>query len=56
MLVTQLDTDANPTATLFGIRGIPTLLVFREGREVARQSGLVDTPTQRALVYGNVPG
>ncbi|WP_346836486.1 thioredoxin TrxC [Microbulbifer sp. SAOS-129_SWC] len=36
----KLDTEANPqTATQLQIRSIPTLLVFRGGREVARLSG-----------------
>ena len=40
ILVAKLDTDANPEATRrFGIRGIPTLIVFRDGREAARQTG-----------------
>jgi thioredoxin 2 len=45
-LVTKLDTDRNPNATRrFGVRGIPTLIVFRDGREVAREVGAV--PRQR---------
>ena len=41
-LVLKLDSDRNPATTQrFGVRGIPTLIVFREGREVARQVGLV---------------
>jgi thioredoxin 2 len=36
----KLDTDAEPAlAGEFGIRSIPTLILFRAGREVARQSG-----------------
>ena len=34
--------EAQHTAARFGIRGIPTLIVFRNGREVARQSGAMD--------------
>lgn len=46
VLVGKLDTDRNPTmAVRYGIRGIPTLIVFREGREVARQTGAI--PRQR---------
>jgi thioredoxin 2 len=41
----KLDTEAEPAvAARFGIRGIPTLIVFRNGREVARQSGAMGTP------------
>jgi thioredoxin 2 len=36
--------DASDIAARFGIRGIPTLIAFRNGREVARQSGAVDLP------------
>jgi thioredoxin 2 len=39
-LVGKLDTDRNPaTANRFGIRGIPTSIVFRKGREAARRTG-----------------
>src|SRR5215831_394147 len=34
--------DAQEIAARFGIRGIPTLIVFRNGREIARQSGAMD--------------
>ena len=41
-LVAKLDTDANQaTSQRFGVRGIPTLIVFRGGKEVARQVGAV---------------
>src|SRR4051812_39757588 len=36
----KLNTEAEQAlAARFGIRGIPTLVVFKNGREVARQSG-----------------
>ena len=36
----KLDTEAEPViASRFGIRSIPTLMAFRNGREIARQSG-----------------
>ena len=42
ILVTKLDTDRNPAAgTRFGVRGIPTLIAFRDGKEVARRVGAV---------------
>lgn len=42
LLVVKLDTDRNPaTGERFGIRGIPTLIAFRDGKEVARRVGAV---------------
>jgi thioredoxin 2 len=42
MLVAKLDTDANPrTSERFGIRGIPTLIVFSGGQESGRVTGAV---------------
>lgn len=39
----KLDTEAHPApAARLGIRSIPTLILFRNGREVARQSGAMD--------------
>lgn len=38
--VAKLNTEAEPgLAGQFGIRSIPTLLLFKAGREIARQSG-----------------
>jgi len=43
--IAKLDTESEPgLAARFGIRSIPTLIVFRDGREVARQSGAMDLP------------
>ena len=42
VLVAKLDTDRNQaTSQRFDVRGIPTLIVFRGGKEVARQVGAV---------------
>jgi thioredoxin 2 len=39
----KLNTEAHQApAARFGIRSIPTMILFRSGREVARQSGAMD--------------
>ena len=44
-LVAKLDTDrAQRTASSFNIRGIPTTIVFKGGKEVARQTGAMPKP------------
>lgn len=35
--------EAQEIAARFGIRSIPTLIIFRNGTEIARQSGAMDT-------------
>jgi len=37
--------EAQAAAARYGIRSIPTLIVFRGGRELARQSGAMDAGT-----------
>jgi thioredoxin 2 len=50
-LVAKVDTDANPMVSQrFGIRSIPTLIVFRGGREVARELGALPAPRLNALL------
>jgi thioredoxin 2 len=51
VVVLKVDTDRNPaTAERFGIRGIPTLVVFQGGREVARDVGALPRERLDALV------
>jgi len=46
LLVAKLDTDASPqVSAALGIRGIPTLILYRSGAEVARQTGAVPRST-----------
>jgi thioredoxin 2 len=42
----KVNSDEEPALSgRFGIRGIPTLIAFKNGREVARQSGAMDAST-----------
>jgi thioredoxin 2 len=51
VLVAKLDTQDNPQVPgQFAIQSIPTLIVFRGGREVARQIGLVQEAMLDTLV------
>jgi thioredoxin 2 len=51
VLVTKLDTDRNPgVARRFQIASIPTLILFRGGREVARELGAIPRPRLEALL------
>jgi thioredoxin 2 len=53
-LVAKLDTDKNQaTAQRYDVRGIPTLIVFRKGKEVARQVGAVPRPMLEQLLAKN---
>ena len=41
----KVNTEAEPElAARFGVRAVPTLIVFREGREAARHSGALPLP------------
>lgn len=49
--VTKLDIDDSPaTAQKFGIRGVPTLYVFKGGQVVAQQVGAVPKSVIQQLV------
>lgn len=50
VLVAKLDTDREQaTASRFGIRGIPTMIVFRDGVEVARRTGAIGSGELQTL-------
>lgn len=53
----KLDTEAQPqVASRFGIRSIPTLIMFRHGRELARQSGALNAGQLQQFVDGALAG
>ena len=52
-LVAKLDTDrAQRTSQSFGIRGIPTTIVFKDGKEFARQTGAMPKAMLVKMVEG----
>ncbi|QDS94127.1 Thioredoxin-2 [Roseimaritima multifibrata] len=43
VILAKLDTEANPVAASpFGISSIPTMILFKRGAEVSRQSGMLN--------------
>ena len=47
-VIAKMDTDSNPqTPMKYGVMGIPTLIIFKDGKEVDRQVGV---PRQPKLV------
>ena len=55
VILAKVDTEAAPlTARKYNIRSIPTLMVFRDGFEVARQPGAVDLARLLAFVAPHV--
>ncbi len=50
MQLTKVNVDeSQQAAARFGIRSIPTLVVFRNGKEIARQAGAL--PTQQLMAW-----
>jgi len=55
LTVAKLDIDANPGITSqFGIRGIPTLILFKEGKPHAQKVGALSKSQLAAFVDSNL--
>ncbi len=53
----KVDTQSEPTlGQQFGIRNIPTLVLFVQGREVARQAGALGAADIVRWTHSNLPG
>ncbi len=53
----KVDTEAVPTlGSRFAIRSIPTLILFRDGRELARHSGAIGVPEIMRFAYEALTG
>jgi len=51
LVVGKLEADPNPTARdQMGIQGLPTLLIFKNGEEVARHEGAMAQPQLKAFL------
>ena len=49
----KLDTEAQPQVALrFNIRSIPTLIMFKQGRELTRQSGALNAAQLQQFIEG----
>lgn len=53
--VAKLDVDHNPaTPPKFGVRGIPTLIIFKDGQVQATQVGLLSKTDLMAFIDSNL--
>jgi thioredoxin 2 len=56
VMLLKLDSDKNPASSeRLGIRGIPTMILFHAGREVARTSGAMSASQIVSWVRGKLP-
>jgi thioredoxin 2 len=54
MVTLKLNTDDNQAAVApYGIQGIPTFMIFKEGRVLARQSGVMPQPAFAQWLHAN---
>ncbi len=55
--IVKVDVDKNPqAAAAFEVRGVPTLIIFKKGQQIWRQSGVVPADQimqQLKMVIGN---
>ena len=55
LIVAKLDIDSNPnTPPKFGIRGIPTLMIFKEGDVAATKVGAMSKSQLTAFIDENI--
>lgn len=53
--IIKLDVDKNPAvASAYGIQGVPTLILFKDGEIKWRQSGVVPAQTLVEVIKSNI--
>ncbi|MES2216880.1 MAG: thioredoxin [Pseudomonadota bacterium] len=53
--IVKLDVDANPTTPpKFGVRGIPTLIIFKDGQVQATQVGMLNKSELASFIEGHI--
>jgi thioredoxin 1 len=55
--VLKVDVDKNPqAANAYGVRGVPTLILFKEGKQLWRQSGAMSAAQLSSIIRQKVGG
>ncbi|MGE0561372.1 MAG: thioredoxin [Flavobacteriales bacterium] len=53
--VLKIDIDKNPqAASYYNVRSVPTLILFKKGKQVWRQSGVVQTKQLVQIINQNI--
>ena len=53
--IIKIDIDKNPSvAQKYGIRGVPTLILFKNGREIWKQSGVLQANQINAVINSHL--
>ena len=53
--IIKIDIDKNPAvAQKYGIRGVPTLILFKSGREVWKQSGVIQANQINTVINSHI--
>ena len=49
--IIKIDIDRNPSVTLhYSVQAVPTLMIFKDGKQLWRQSGVVDATSLNHIV------
>lgn len=49
--ILKIDTEKNPAAAIrYQVRGVPTLILFKKGKVMWQQSGVVQAPQLEAII------
>lgn len=55
VILAKLNTEnSQATASQYGIRSIPSILIFKNGKEISRQSGAMDLNTLNNFIQNNI--